>query len=208
MKILVGLGNPGDKYARNRHNVGFMALDVIADHYRLGPWRARFQGLTCEGAIDTPKGRVKVLLLKPQTFYNDSGNAVRAAVDFYKSGAEDVTVFHDELDLTPGKFRFKRGGGHGGNNGLRSTIAHLGPDIQRGRIGIGHPGDKNKVTGHVLSDFAKAEEPWRDDLLDAIARAIPLLLDGDVDQFQTKVTHLAPAPDAPLQRNAKAREAD
>ena len=206
MKILVGLGNPGGKYAKNRHNVGFMALDEIADQYRLGPWKAKFQSEACEGVIDTPKGRTKVLLIKPQTYYNEAGNAVRAAADFYKSGPQDITVFHDELDLAPGKFRHKQGGGHGGNNGLRSTIAHMGADIRRGRIGIGHPGHKDKVTGHVLSDFPKAEQVWLEPLLDAIARGIPLLLDGDIDAFQTKVTHLAPAPDAPKPRNSKSKD--
>lgn len=194
MLLIVGLGNPGAKYSRNRHNIGFMTLDALAADWNLGPWRSRFQGLAAEGSVDTPKGPVKVLLLKPQTFYNDAGRAVLEAAHFYKIPPEDIVVFHDELDLAPGKFRLKAGGGHAGNNGLRSIAAHVSPDVRRGRIGIGHPGDKAKVTGWVLADIPKAEEQWAGDLIDAIARSFPLLAAGDVDAFQTKVTHLAPAP--------------
>jgi len=194
MQLIVGLGNPGGKYARNRHNVGFMALDAIAAECGLGPWKKRFQGQTAEGVIETAKGPKKVLLLKPDTYYNEAGRAVAEAARFYKLDAAQMTVFHDELDLAPGKFRLKLGGGHAGNNGLRSTKAHIAGDFRRGRIGIGHPGDKNQVTNWVLGDFSKAEQVWRDPLLDAIARSIPLLLAGDEDAFQTRVTHLAPAP--------------
>jgi len=191
--ILAGLGNPEPKYLRNRHNVGFMALDVIAQAWNCGPWRKRFQGL----ATDLVIGSNKVLLLKPQTFYNNSGHSIGEAANFYKVDPAKVVVFHDELDLAPGKFRMKLGGGAAGNNGIKSTTSQLGPDFRRARIGIGHPGDRNKVTGYVLSDFAKAEEAWLIDLLDAIAGSLDLLAKGDYDAFQTQVTHKAPAPAAP-----------
>jgi PTH1 family peptidyl-tRNA hydrolase len=194
MQVIVGLGNPGSKYAGNRHNAGFMALDAIAAHWSFSPWRKRFQGLTAEGVIETSAGPRKALLLKPETYYNESGRSVGEALRFYKLDADALTVFHDELDLAPGKFRLKRGGGHAGNNGLRSIKAHVAGDFRRGRIGIGHPGDKAKVTGWVLSDFSKAERVWLDPLLDAVARSLPLLLEGGEDAFQTRVTHLAPAP--------------
>jgi PTH1 family peptidyl-tRNA hydrolase len=194
MKIIVGLGNPDAKYAGNRHNAGFMALDAIAQHWSLGPWKRRFQGAACEGVIDTLSGPRKLLLLKPGTYYNESGRAVGEALRFFKLGEDSITVFHDELDLAPGKFRLKTGGGHGGNNGLRSIMAHVPGEFQRGRIGIGHPGVKNLVTHWVLSDFPKADQGWAADLFDAIARSMPLLLDGQADAFQTRVTHLAPAP--------------
>ncbi|TGY90099.1 aminoacyl-tRNA hydrolase [Marinicauda algicola] len=195
MKLIVGLGNPGGKYAGNRHNAGFMAVEAIAQDHGFGPWREKFSGLVSEGVIQTGSGPKKVLLLRPQTYYNESGLSVRAAAEFYKIAPADIVVFHDEIDLAPGKFRLKTGGGHGGNNGMRSILAHVGPEVRRGRIGIGHPGHKDKVTGHVLSDFSKAEiEDWFANLLDAIARAVPLLAEGQEDAFQTKVTHLAPAP--------------
>lgn len=197
MLLITGLGNPGAKYTRNRHNIGFMTLDAIAADWNFGPWRSRFQGMTAEGSIDTPKGPVKVLLLKPQTYYNEAGRSVLEAAHFYKIPPEDIIVFHDELDLAPGKFRLKAGGGHAGNNGLRSIAAHVGPDVRRGRIGIGHPGDKAQVTNWVLSDIPKADEAWAGNLLDAISRSLPLLAAGDLDAFQTKVTHLAPAPETP-----------
>ena len=195
MLLITGLGNPGAKYTRNRHNIGFMTLDAIAADWNFGPWRSRFQGMTAEGSVETAKGPVKILLLKPQTYYNEAGRSVLEAAHFYKIPPEDIIVFHDELDLAPGKFRLKAGGGHAGNNGLRSIASHVGPDVRRGRIGIGHPGDKSKVTGYVLSDIPKADEAWAGDLLDAISRSLPLLAAGDMDAFQTKVTHLAPAPE-------------
>lgn len=195
MLLITGLGNPGAKYTRNRHNIGFMTLDAIAADWNFGPWRSRFQGMTAEGSVETAKGPVKILLLKPQTYYNEAGRSVLEAAHFYKIPPEDIVVFHDELDLAPGKFRLKAGGGHAGNNGLRSIAAHVGPDVRRGRIGIGHPGDKSKVTNWVLSDIPKADEEWAGHLLDAISRALPLLAAGDTDAFQTKVTHLAPAPE-------------
>ena len=194
MDLIVGLGNPGGKYAGNRHNAGFMVLDAIAEDHRFGPWREKFQGLLSEGLVETPSGARKLRLLKPQTFYNESGLSVRAAADFFKTAPSAITVFHDEIDLAPGKFRLKNGGGHGGNNGIRSIASHVGAGIHRGRIGVGHPGHKDKVTGHVLSVFSKADLAWFAPLLDAVSRALPLLAAGQSDAFQTKVTHLAPAP--------------
>ena len=191
MMILAGLGNYEPKYLRNRHNVGFMALDIIAQAWSAGPWRKRFQGLTTEITI----GSNKLLLLKPTTFYNNAGQSVGGAASFYRVKPEDIVVFHDELDLAPGKFRMKLGGGAAGNNGIKSITSQLGPDFRRGRIGIGHPGDRGRVTGYVLSDFAKAEEDWLIDLLDAIAGSLDLLANRDYDAFQTRVTHKAPAPD-------------
>ena len=195
MQLIVGLGNPGGKYAGNRHNAGFMALDAIAAGNGFSPWRKKFQGQASEGVVETTSGPKKLLLLKPETFYNEAGRSVGEALRFYKLDAEALTVFHDELDLAPGKFRLKQGGGHAGNNGLRSIKAHVDSDFRRARIGIGHPGDKSKVTGWVLSDFPKADQGWASGLFDAIARSIDLLVTGQDDAFQTRVTHLAPAPD-------------
>jgi len=194
MMILAGLGNPEPKYLRNRHNVGFMTMDVIAAAWSAGPWRKRFQGLCAELMVSTTAGPKKLLLLKPQTYYNNSGNSVAAAAKFHKVAPDNVVVFHDELDLDPGKFRLKTGGGAAGNNGIKSVTQQLGPDFRRGRIGIGHPGDRNRVTDYVLSDFDKHDEPWLIDLLDAIADSIDLLASGEFDAFQTRVTHKAPAP--------------
>ena len=190
MHILIGQGNPGPKYARNRHNLGFMVVDAIADHYRFSPWRAKFSGQVCEGTV----AGHKLLLMKPETFYNETGRAVQAAVKFYKLGPGDVTVFHDEIDLAPGRVRVKEGGGHVGNNGVRSLIAHLGPDFRRVRLGVGHPGDKALVMPHVLSDFAKADEDWRDALIAACVKALPLLFDAGSERYQTEIMRLAPAP--------------
>lgn len=195
MHLIVGLGNPDGKYLANRHNAGFMALDVIAERYASTPWKSQFQARSCEIRIETETGPQKALLLKPQTYYNESGRSVGEAARYYKIPSPMITVFHDELDLAPGKFRLKVGGGHAGNNGLRSIKAHIDGDFRRGRIGIGHPGDKNRVTGWVLSDFPKADRAWFDDLTDAIARSLPLLIEGNDDGFQTRVTHLAPAPE-------------
>lgn len=194
MMILAGLGNPEPKYLRNRHNVGFMAMDIIARAWSAGPWRKRFQGLCSELTVTTASGPKKLLLLKPQTFYNNSGNSVAAAAKFYQIEPASVVVFHDELDLEPGKFRLKTGGGAAGNNGIKSITSQMGPDFRRGRIGIGHPGDRNRVTDYVLSDFDKLDEVWLIDLLDAIADSIDLLASGEFDAFQTRVTHKAPAP--------------
>lgn len=183
MQIFVGLGNPGPKYARNRHNIGFMALDEIASAHGFGPWKSRFQGVASEGRF----GSQKVLLLKPETFMNLSGNSVNEALRFYKLGPEDVTVFHDELDLAPGKVKVKQGGGHAGHNGLRSIHAHLGPDYQRVRLGIGHPGHKDAVSGYVLRDFPKADEAWLDDVLRGLADGAPDLASGDTGRFMNAV---------------------
>lgn len=190
MMILAGLGNFEPRYLRNRHNVGFMAMDIVAHAWGAGPWRKRFRGLASELMLRSHK----ILLLKPQTFYNNSGHCIGEAANFYKVAPENVVVFHDELDLAPGKFRLKLGGGAAGNKGIKSVAEQLGPDFRRGRIGIGHPGDKNRVTDYVLSDFAKADEGWLIDLLDAIADSLDLLAAGDFDAFQTRVTHKAPAP--------------
>ena len=190
MQLFVGLGNPGPKYAQNRHNIGFVAMDRIAADHGFAPWRSKFQGLVSEGRLGTEK----VALLKPETFMNLSGQSVGEAMRFFKLEPGDVTVFHDELDLNPGRLKVKTGGGHAGNTGLRSTKAHIEGDFKRGRICIGHPGDKNQVTNWVLGDFSKAEGEWLGPLLDAIARAFPLILEGNEDAFQTRVTHLAPAP--------------
>ncbi|MEM1147697.1 MAG: aminoacyl-tRNA hydrolase [Pseudomonadota bacterium] len=190
MHILVGQGNPEPKYLRNRHNLGFMVLDAIADHYGFAPWRSKFQGQVSEGRVDGEK----VLLLKPETFYNETGRATQAAVQFYKLSAEDVTVFHDEIDLAPGRVRVKQGGGHSGNNGIRSMIAHVGANVRRVRMGIGHPGDRSKVMPYVLSDFSKADEAWRDALIAACTKSLPLLLKKGDERYQTEVMRLAPAP--------------
>ena len=190
MKLIVGLGNPGGKHARNRHNVGFMAVDAIAAVHGFGPWRKKFSSQVAEGRI----GGDKVLLLKPETFMNDSGRAVAEAARFYKLAPADIIVIHDELDLAPGRVRVKTGGGHAGHNGLKSIIAHLGPDFHRLRIGIGHPGSKAAVTRHVLSDFLKSEQAWLEPLLAAIAQHADLLVRGRFSDFTSKVMMEAPPP--------------
>lgn len=183
MKLFVGLGNPGGKYAGNRHNIGFMALERIAEDHGFGPWKGKFQGAITEGRL----GREKVLLLRPETFMNLSGQSVGEAMRFYKLTPDDVTVFHDELDLAPGKCRVKKGGGHAGHNGLRSIHQHIGPDYGRVRLGIGHPGNKNAVAGYVLRDFAKADQEWLDDLLRGISDGAPQLAEGDTGKFMNAV---------------------
>ena len=189
MKLFIGLGNPGSRFSRNRHNVGFMAVDAILRAHGFGPPRARFQSETFEGRL----GGEKVMVLKPATYMNESGRAVGEAVRFYKLDPADVVVFHDELDLAATKVRIKTGGGHAGNNGIRSIAAHIGPDFTRVRIGIGHPGEKGRVHGHVLSDFAKADEIWLIPMLEAIGTHAGLLAEGKLSSFQNKV-HLAIAP--------------
>ena len=196
MLLLVGLGNPGTKYAGNRHNIGFMAADVIAERWRFAPWRTRFRSLAAEGVIDTPEGPVRALLLKPQTWMNESGRAVAEAAKFFKVEPEDVVVFYDEIDLAPGRFRMKTGGGAAGHNGIRSTIAQLGPDFRRARMGVGHPGDKERVHGYVLGDFAKSEQAWVKALCEAAADALPFLAAGDDERYQAEVLRLAPSPKA------------
>lgn len=185
MQLWVGLGNPGGKYALHRHNVGFMAADIIAEVHRFRPWQAKFRSLAAEGRI----GRHRVLLLKPQTFMNDSGAAVAQALRFYKLDTDALTVFHDELDLAPFKVKVKVGGGVAGHNGLRSIDAHLGPDFRRVRIGIGHPGPgrKDLVTPHVLGNYSKAEMEPLSDLLAAIAAEADWLADGDDARFMSEV---------------------
>lgn len=185
MKLLVGLGNPGQEYALNRHNVGFMAVDAIAAAHDFPAWRKRFSGLAAEGKL----GRVPVLLFKPQTFMNESGRAVGEAARFYKLEPDDIVVFHDELDLAPGKVRVKVGGGVAGHNGLKSLSAHIGNDYVRVRIGIGHPGRKDRVSGYVLHDFSKADHAWLEPLLGAIAAEAPYLAEGANDKFQSRVAH-------------------
>ena len=183
MKLFVGLGNPGAQYALNRHNVGFMALDVMAAAHGFAAWRKRFQGLTCEGRL----GGEQVMLLKPQTFMNESGRSAGEAARFYKIPVTNVIAFHDELDLAPGKVRVKTGGGVAGHNGLKSLTAHLGNDYMRVRIGIGHPGHRERVVGHVLRDFAKADMDWLEPVLFAMSDAAPFLAKGEKDKFQTQV---------------------
>ncbi|MGH1417223.1 MAG: aminoacyl-tRNA hydrolase [Hyphomicrobiaceae bacterium] len=183
MKLLVGLGNPGTQYAGNRHNVGFMALERIADTNALSPWRKRFQGEALDGRI----GSERILLLKPQTYMNESGRSVGEAARFLKINPQDVIVFYDEIDLAPGKLKVKTGGGNAGHNGLRSISAHLDNDYVRVRIGVGHPGRKDQVANYVLNNFAKAEHDWLDPLLDAIASATPNLLNNDAARFTADV---------------------
>lgn len=184
MKLWVGLGNPGSKYAGNRHNIGFMALDRIAADHGFAPWRKAFQGLVSEGRL----GSEKVALLKPETFMNLSGQSVQAAVAFWKLPLADVTVFHDELDLAPGKLRLKQGGGHAGHNGLRSIHGHLGEAYARVRLGIGHPGHKDAVAAYVLHDFAKADQDWLEDLLRGISEGAQALAEGDGQKFMNAVS--------------------
>ncbi len=184
MLVLAGLGNPGAEYARNRHNVGFMAVDEIHRRHGFPQWSNKFNAAVSLGEI----AGQKILLLKPQTYMNLSGQAVGEALRFYKLAPSDLIVFHDDLDLAPGKMRIKTGGGHGGNNGLRSIDAHIGKEYRRVRIGIGHPGDKERVTGHVLSDFAKSDEDWLAPLLDALACNAGLLASGKDATFMNKVS--------------------
>lgn len=184
MKLIVGLGNPGPRYERTRHNLGFMALDAIARRHGFGPFRARFQGLIAEGVV----AGERCLALKPMTFMNDSGRSVGEAARFYKLPPADVVVLYDELDLKPGKVKVKTGGGAGGHNGIRSVDSHLGTEYRRVRLGIGHPGDKDRVLGYVLQDVPKAEQPMMDTLVEAVADAFPLLLAGDENGFMNRVT--------------------
>lgn len=183
MQIWAGLGNPGAQYAMHRHNVGFMAADVMAEAFSFSPWKARFQGSACEGRIGTEK----ILLLKPATFMNESGRSIGEAMRFFKLTPEDVTVFYDELDLDPFRVKVKRGGGAAGHNGIRSTIAHIGENFRRVRLGIGHPGHKDRVTGYVLGPFAKAEQDDLADMLGAVSAEAPWLAEGDDVRFMNDV---------------------
>ena len=199
MQIFVGLGNPGANYAQNRHNIGFMALDRIAEKNGFSPWKAKFQGRISEGRL----GPEKVILLKPDTFMNLSGQSVGEAMRFFKLEPTDITVFHDELDLAPGKCRAKSGGGHAGHNGLRSLHQHIGADYQRVRLGIGHPGHKDAVASYVLHDFAKADQVWLAELLSGIADGAGKLAQADTAGFMNAValsvqkTKAAPAAKSP-----------
>jgi PTH1 family peptidyl-tRNA hydrolase len=203
MHLIVGLGNPGPKYANHRHNIGFKVADEIASRHGLGPWRKRFEGEVSEGMLGTEK----VLVLKPMTFMNESGRAVGAAVRYLDLDPANVIVVHDELDLLPKKVRVKLGGGTAGHNGLKSIGAHIGPHFVRVRIGIGHPGDRDFVHPHVLSDFSKEERDWVKALVEAVAEAMPMLVAGDEASFQNKV-HLAINPPAPRPETKKKKEAE
>lgn len=200
MKLFVGLGNPGQKYERHRHNVGVMALERIATRQKFSPWRAKFQGRVCEGDL----GGERVHLLLPQTYMNDSGRSVQEAARFLKVDDADIVVFHDELDLAPGKVRVKLGGGNAGHNGLRSISAHRSNDYVRVRIGIGHPGHKDLVHNWVLGDFAKADQPWLEDLLDAMADAAAFLARGENERFMSDVARLTGQSDPARPAKAEA----
>ena len=196
MLLLVGLGNPGDKYVKNRHNIGFMAVDEIARQNNFGAEKSKLQALYREGSIITETGPQKCIIIKPQTFMNLSGSAVGGFMTFFKVKPKDVIVFYDEIELAPGKCRVKIGGGTAGHNGLRSVTGQIGSDYKRVRLGVGHPG-KEKVLGHVLGDFSSEDNIWLDALLGAVANTIGLLIEGQNDAFQTKVATLAPAPEIP-----------
>ncbi|RUO99492.1 aminoacyl-tRNA hydrolase [Hyphomicrobium sp.] len=200
MKLFVGLGNPGEKYRANRHNVGFMALDRIADRFGFGPWRKKFQGLISEGSI----GDERVTLLKPETYMNESGRAVGEAMRFLKIPLADIYVFHDELDLAPGKVKVKAGGGNAGHNGLRSISAHIENDYKRVRLGIGHPGSKDAVVYYVLNDFAKSDREWLPPLLDAVADAAPYLAKGDDARFLSDIARVTlDEPETPPRKSGR-----
>ena len=189
--LIAGLGNPGAQYARNRHNVGFMVVDTIHESYDFGPWRAKFQGLISEGKL----ARRKTYLLKPMTYMNDSGLSVGPAARFLKLMPSAIVVMHDEIDLAAGKLKAKTGGGDAGHNGLRSITANLGPDYHRVRIGVGHPGTKDRVHGHVLQNFAKSDEDWLVPLLSAVAEAAPMLAQNDVIGFMNKAALILKPPE-------------
>ena len=199
MKLIVGLGNPGAKYARHRHNIGFMAVDRIAADHGFTPWKSKFQGRIAEGRL----GGERILLLKPETFMNNSGQSVGEAMRFYKLDPQDVIVIQDEIDLAPGKVRVKQGGGHAGHNGLRSLHAHIGDAYTRVRLGVGHPGRKELVPGYVLHDFAKADQTWLDDLLAGISDAAPHLGTGDTGRFMNAVALRTAPPRSSASPKAK-----
>jgi PTH1 family peptidyl-tRNA hydrolase len=207
MKLLVGLGNPGAKYAQNRHNIGFMAMDRIASDHGFGGWRSKFQGHMCEGRF----GSDRVVLLKPETFMNLSGQSVGEAMRYLKLDPTDIIVFHDEIDLAPGKVRLKTGGGHAGHNGLRSIHGHIGPEYDRVRMGVGHPGHKDAVPGFVLRDFPKADAEWLDDELRGISDGIADLVAGDGPKFLNAIAlRVAPprsSKSTPKPKPAKAEPA-
>src|SRR5882757_2845152 len=188
--LIAGLGNPGSQYAKNRHNAGFIVVDELHAHYKFGPWKAKFEGLLAEGSLS---GR-KTYLLKPQTFMNLSGDCIGPALRFFKLPLEALVVIHDEIDLAAGKLKVKTGGGDAGQNGLRSITATLGPDYRRVRIGVGHPGEKSRVSGHVLGNFSKADEQWLVPMLSAIAESAPFLARDDDNGFMNKVTLILHPP--------------
>lgn len=190
MLLIVGLGNPGPKYAMNRHNIGFMAVDQIAADHGFSGWKSRFQGQINEGRL----GAEKVILLKPETFMNRSGQSVGEAMRFYKLTPEDVIVVHDEIDLAPGKVRYKQGGGHAGHNGLRSVHGHIGDTYARVRLGVGHPGHKDAVPGYVLRDFPKADQGWLDDVIRGLSDGAPYLAEGESGKFLNAVALRAAPP--------------
>jgi PTH1 family peptidyl-tRNA hydrolase len=192
MRLLVGLGNPGAEYAHNRHNIGFLAVDAIAEKYRFAPWRARFQGHTAEGFING----MKVVALKPNTYMNLSGQAVGEALRFFKLAPEDVVVLYDEIEITPGKIRVKKAGGSAGHNGIKSIDSHIGPDYWRVRLGVGRPEGQKDVSNHVLSNFSKADAAWLGPFLDAVAGEIPWMMAGNDSKFMTRVSLLTqPSPE-------------
>ncbi len=203
MKLLVGLGNPGKQYERNRHNIGFMAVDAIARMHGFAPWRSRFKGEVAEGRF----GSEKCLLLKPTTYMNLSGEAVREAAQFYKIDLADIFVCHDEIDLKPGKIKVKAGGGNAGHNGLKSISAHMGNDYTRVRLGVGRPQMREDVARYVLQDFAKAEQAWLDELIDALARRIDVLVLGEPDRFMSLIGQdLLPIAPSPSQQKTDGKE--
>jgi peptidyl-tRNA hydrolase, PTH1 family len=199
--LFVGLGNPGAKYSGNRHNIGFMAVDEIVRRHSFAPWRKKFHAEMSEGKL----GNEKVMVLKPQTFMNESGRAVGEAVRFHDIDLERVYVFYDELDLAAGKMRVKLGGGAAGHNGIRSIASHIGPDFKRVRLGIGHPGEKDFVMPHVLGDFAKSDRDWLTKLLEGVAQEVELLASGQDEKFQSRVAMVLnpPRPNAPRDTEVK-----
>ena len=198
MKLFVGLGNPGKKYTNNRHNIGFMALNQIANDHSFSPWKNKFQGQITDGKL----GDEKVILLKPETFMNLSGQSVSETIKFYKIKIEDIIVFHDELDLAPAKLRVKISGGHAGHNGLRSIHQHIGADYHRVRMGIGHPGHKDRVANYVLSDFAKSDQNWLQDLLFGISDGAIYLANNDAGKFMNAVAmRTVPQREKPTKSN-------
>ncbi len=205
MKLLVGLGNPGQKHERNRHNIGFMAVDRIAEEHGLGNWRGRFSGLLAEGRMEGSP----VMLLKPQGYMNNSGQSVGEAMRYFRLSPGDVAVFHDELDLAPGKVRVKAGGGHAGHNGLKSVHQHIGPEFVRIRLGIGHPGERHLVTPYVLSDFSRLDREWLPDLISAITECAPCLAGGDIAHLQNCLgkARRQPAPQAGPDTDSKRPQA-
>jgi PTH1 family peptidyl-tRNA hydrolase len=188
--LIAGLGNPGSQYAKNRHNAGFIVVDELHAHHKFGPWKAKFDGLLSEGSL----GGRKTYLLKPQTFMNLSGDSIAPALRFYKLPLEALVVIHDEIDLAAGKLKVKTGGGDAGQNGLRSITAALGPDYRRVRLGIGHPGDKDRVTGHVLQNFSAGDTAWLKPLVMAMVEAAPLLARDDDAGFMSKVALMLKPP--------------